>query len=132
MTRRALLEPLGGDNGSPPSRGFVCVGQLADTPELAGDSIAQWWASEGQAVCPQADRALILAVPGPAPLRSFQTLLECIRRATTETGLMAEVFLVNRAYAKGQQVKYAEMRALNLAHDALRPNWSYTIDPLSA
>jgi hypothetical protein len=168
------------------NRGFVCVGQSADTPEFAVDAIAQWWASEGQAAYPHADRLLILADGGGSngarprrwkqqlqrqladrlrltvsvchyptgcskynpierrlfsaitrnwagiPLRSFQTVLQCLRGTTTETGLKVKAFLMKRTYAKGQKVTDAEMRVLNLVRDAVCPNWNYTIHPRSA
>jgi hypothetical protein len=167
-------------------RGFVCVGQSADTPEFAVDAIAQWWQREGQAAYPHAERLLILADGGGSngarprrwkeqlqrqladrlgltvsvchyptgcskynpierrlfsaitrnwagiPLRSFQTVLQCLRGTTTETGLKVKAFLMKRTYPKGQQVSDAEMRALNLVRDTICPNWNYTIHPRSA
>ena len=44
--------------------GSVCVGRSADTPEFAVDAIVQWWAMEGKAAYPKADRLLILADAG--------------------------------------------------------------------
>lgn len=46
------------------NRGFVCIGQSADTPEFAVDSIVQWWHQEGGSRYPQASRLLILADSG--------------------------------------------------------------------
>jgi hypothetical protein len=46
------------------NRGYVYVGQSADTPEFAVDAIAQWWDTEGKVAYPEADRLLILADAG--------------------------------------------------------------------
>lgn len=46
------------------NRGFLCIGQSADTPEFAVDLIVQWWQQEGQAHYPTATRLLILADSG--------------------------------------------------------------------
>jgi hypothetical protein len=46
------------------NRGTVYVGQSGDTPRFAVDVVAHWWASEGQAAFPTADRLLVLADAG--------------------------------------------------------------------
>jgi Rhodopirellula transposase DDE domain len=40
------------------------VGTSADTPQFAGDVLARWWTTIGQATFPHADRRLILADGG--------------------------------------------------------------------
>jgi len=66
------------------------------------------------------------------PLRTFETVLNCIRETTTTTGLKVKAFLSKRTYAKGQRVTDAEMRSLNLTRDATCPDWNYTLAPRSA
>jgi hypothetical protein len=46
------------------NRGWVVVGQSADTPEFAVDAVARWWEEEGRARYPEAKRLLILADGG--------------------------------------------------------------------
>ncbi len=46
------------------NRGYVYVGESADTPEFAVDSIARWWLNEGQLLYPHANQLLILADAG--------------------------------------------------------------------
>lgn len=66
------------------------------------------------------------------PLRTFETMLNCIRETTTTTGLKVKAFLMNRTYAKGQRITDAEMNTLNATRDAVCPNWNYTLQPRSA
>lgn len=167
------------------NRGYVYVGQSADTPEFAVDAIVQWWQSEGTLGYPQAERLLILADAGGSngarprrwkqqlqeqladylgltvtvchyptgcskynpiehklfsfisinwagkPLRTFESVLNCIRETSTATGLRVKAFLCDRTYAKGQRVSDQEMRALNLLRDATCPNWNYSLQPRS-
>jgi hypothetical protein len=46
------------------NRGWVMVGQSADTPEFAVEAIALWWKEEGRESYPSAKRLLILADGG--------------------------------------------------------------------
>jgi hypothetical protein len=46
------------------NRGYVCVGNSADTPEFAVTAIRSWWEQEGQVAFPQASGLLILADGG--------------------------------------------------------------------
>ena len=46
------------------NRGFVCVGDSADTPAFAVCAIALWWKSEGQVLYPDAKALLILCDAG--------------------------------------------------------------------
>jgi hypothetical protein len=43
------------------NRGHVVVGTSRDTPQFAGDALAQWWKREGQTRYPDADHILLLA-----------------------------------------------------------------------
>lgn len=46
------------------NRGYVYVGQSADTPQFAVDNIVRWWTEEGRFLYPHANRLLILADAG--------------------------------------------------------------------
>ena len=46
------------------NRGYVYVGQSADTPQFAVDNIVRWWVDEGQFLYPGANKLLILADAG--------------------------------------------------------------------
>jgi hypothetical protein len=46
------------------NRGAVYVGQSADTPRFAVDTLVRWWLDEGQAMFPEARALLILADGG--------------------------------------------------------------------
>jgi hypothetical protein len=46
------------------NRGYVCVGNSADTPQFAVDSLGRWWEEEGRGGFPGADKILILADAG--------------------------------------------------------------------
>ena len=63
------------------------------------------------------------------PLRTWETLLACIRGTTTTTGLTVSTFLLEGDYPKGQRVSDAEMAQLNLEQHSVCPSWNYTIRP---
>ena len=63
------------------------------------------------------------------PLRTFETILACIRGTTTQTGLQVSAFLVEQIYAKGHKIAQEMMDNLNLERHATCPNWNYTIQP---
>jgi hypothetical protein len=65
------------------------------------------------------------------PLRTFDTLLACIRGTTTRAGLQVKAFLVERVYARGIKVTDEVINSLNLERHATCPNWNYTIRPRS-
>jgi hypothetical protein len=46
------------------NRGYVYVGQSADTPQFAVDNIVRWWLEEGRFLYPHANKLLILADAG--------------------------------------------------------------------
>ena len=167
------------------NRGYVYVGQSADTAEFAVEVIAQWWQTFGRQDFPQATRVLVLCDGGGSngwrsrlwkaqrqeqladqlglevtvchyptgtskwnpvehrlfgplsvnwagkPLRTFETILACIRGTTTRTGLQVWAVLVERVYQKGRKVSDDIMSHLNLERHATCPNWNYTIRPRS-
>jgi len=63
------------------------------------------------------------------PLRTWETLLACIRGTTTSTGLEVRAYLDDRVYRTGETVSKAEMATLNLERHAVCPTWNYTIRP---
>ena len=48
------------------------------------------------------------------PLRTFETMLACIRGTTTETGLQVKAFLVDKVYDKGIKVTKEVMQTLQI------------------
>jgi hypothetical protein len=165
------------------NRGFVCVGNSADTPEFAVTAICAWWEQDGRPLFPEAKDILILADTGgsngchprawklqlqqqladrlgltvtvchyPAhcskwnpverrlfspisinwaarPLRTLQTMLECIRGTTTRKGLTVKAFLLDRTFETGKTATDAEMSQLRLRQHSVCPRWNYTIEP---
>jgi hypothetical protein len=63
------------------------------------------------------------------PLRTWETLLACLRGTTTTTGLTVSACRDERTYETGQTVPEAQMQALNLAPHAVCPSWNYTLRP---
>ncbi len=63
------------------------------------------------------------------PLRTFETLLSCIRGTTTQTGLKVSAFLLSQVFALGQSVSKEIMKTLNLQFHAVCPRWNYTFKP---
>jgi len=63
------------------------------------------------------------------PLRTWETLLACLRGTTTTTGLTVSTIRDEGTYETGQSVSDAQMQALNLAPHAVCPSWNYTLRP---
>jgi hypothetical protein len=168
------------------NRGYVYVGQSADTAEFAVDMISSWWQEFGCVEFPNAPCLLALCDCGGSngyrlrlwkvrlqekladalgltvmvchyptgaskwnpiehrlfgpisinwaakPLRTFETMLACIRGTTTQTGLQVSAFLVEKVYARGVKITDEVMQTLNLTRHATCPNWNYTIHPRPA
>ena len=66
------------------------------------------------------------------PLRSFETMLACIRGTTTEAGLRVRAWLLDRVYQRGIKVSNQEMKDLNLQRRAICPTSNYVIKPRCA
>ena len=66
------------------------------------------------------------------PLRTFETILACIRGTATETGLRVNAFLVDRVYEKGIKISKEAMLILNIQFAEICPRWNYTIRPRQA
>jgi len=65
------------------------------------------------------------------PLRTFETVLACIRGTATATGLRVKAFWVEQIYQKGLKVSKKVMQTLNLQPHEVCPRWNYTIKPRS-
>lgn len=65
------------------------------------------------------------------PLRTFETILACIRGTTTRAGLTVEATLMAGVFATGISVSHAEMKTLNVQVHATCPRWNYTFTPRS-
>jgi len=63
------------------------------------------------------------------PLRTWDTLLACLRGTTTSTGLRVRAYLDAGVYPTGETVSDADMASLNLERHATCPIWNYTIRP---
>ncbi len=63
------------------------------------------------------------------PLRTFETVLACLRGTTTQTGLTVSASLLEGVYAIGQKVSNAVMHSLNLHLHLVCPRWNYTLKP---
>lgn len=63
------------------------------------------------------------------PLRTWETLLACLRGTATTTGLTVSACRDEGTYATGQRVSDAQMHALTLDHHAVCPSWNYTLRP---
>lgn len=168
------------------NRGYVYVGQSADTAEFAVDMFSSWWQEFGRVEFPNAPCLLALCDCGGSngyrlrlwkaqlqekladalgltvmvchyptgaskwnpiehrlfgpisinwaakPLRTFETMLACIRGTTTKTGLQVSAFRVEKIYARGLKITDEVMQTLHLTRHATCPNWNYTIHPRPA
>ena len=63
------------------------------------------------------------------PLRSYDIMLNYIRKTTTQQGLKVDAVLNEKKYEKGIKVSDEQMSQINLIkHDSL-PQWNYTLAP---
>ena len=63
------------------------------------------------------------------PLTSLETVIELISHTTTEEGLHVTAIKDSQTYPTGLTVSDAELKALNIVHDAFHGEWNYTIAP---
>lgn len=63
------------------------------------------------------------------PLSIFDTILDCLRQTTTQTGLKVAAHLVTKVYQKGLKVTDKVMTALRLTTHDICPQWNYTLRP---
>jgi hypothetical protein len=62
-------------------------------------------------------------------LRTLEKMLALIRGAGTNTGLVIDAELDESAYEKGIEISDQEMKALNIHHRKICPQWNYIIRP---
>jgi hypothetical protein len=63
------------------------------------------------------------------PLRSFALMKAYIASTETRTGLTVTARLQRGAYEIGERVTDDDMRQLQIQHDAVCPQWNYTLQP---
>jgi len=63
------------------------------------------------------------------PLRTWDTMVNLIRRTTTHTGLTVKAFLVNKVFEKGRKVSEEARKQICLHPRWTCPNWNYIIKP---
>lgn len=63
------------------------------------------------------------------PLRTINTMLNCIRGTTNKSGLKVKAAVTNKIYKKGIKVSDEEMKNINILRHDVCPNWNYTIFP---
>jgi Rhodopirellula transposase DDE domain len=63
------------------------------------------------------------------PLRTFETVVECIGHTRTAEGLRVRARLDKRDYPTGARITRAEMKALQLELDEFHGDWNYEIRP---
>ena len=63
------------------------------------------------------------------PLRSLDTMLNCIRGTTTYSGLRVRATVLDGTSQKGQKGSDAQIQQLNIEHYSVCSQWNYTIRP---
>ncbi len=63
------------------------------------------------------------------PLDTHETVIQCLRTTTTNTGLQVRAHLVEKGYETGVKITDAQMKAMPIRRDAALPRWNYTIRP---
>ena len=66
---------------------------------------------------------------GGEVLRTLGKMLALIRGTGTETGLVIDAELDDSVYEKGIRISDKEMKALNIHHRRICPQWNYIIQP---
>jgi len=63
------------------------------------------------------------------PLRSYDIILNQIRKTTTQQGLKVDAILNEKKYEKGIKISNDQMKEINLKKHDILPQWNYTIAP---
>lgn len=63
------------------------------------------------------------------PLRTFETMLGCIRGTTTQAGLTVSAHLLEGIFETGKKVSDAVTKTLNMTRHAICPQWNYPMHP---
>ena len=63
------------------------------------------------------------------PLESYALILNYLRTTTTTTGLTVDATLNRKRYDTGKKISTELYRQIEIQHDAILPQWNYTIQP---
>lgn len=63
------------------------------------------------------------------PLKSYEIILNHIRKTKTKTGLKVDAFLNEKQYQKGKTIDDSKMKEIKLTRNKILPQWNYTISP---
>ncbi len=63
------------------------------------------------------------------PLRSYDIMLNNIRKTTTRQGLKVDAILNEKKYERGIKITDKQMNQINLKKFDTLPQWNYTIAP---
>jgi len=63
------------------------------------------------------------------PLRSYDIMLNNIRKTTTRQGLKVDAILNEKKYERGIKITDKQMNQINLKKYDVLPQWNYTIAP---
>jgi len=63
------------------------------------------------------------------PLRSYDIMLNHIRKTTTRQGLKVDAILNEKKYERGIKITDKQMNQINLEKFDALPQWNYTIAP---
>ena len=63
------------------------------------------------------------------PLRSYEIMLNLIRKTTTETGLKVNAILNKKQYEKGLKITNQQVESINVKKHNTLSFWNYTIYP---
>jgi hypothetical protein len=125
-----ILADSGGSNGCRPRHWKVCLQEhLADRYGL---EVTVCHYPRGASKWNPVDHRLFSFISinwAAIPLRSFATVLGCIRDTKTETGLRVRATVIPKRYQIGAKVTNAKMKQLDLRRHKTCPNWNYTIRP---
>jgi len=63
------------------------------------------------------------------PLKSFETVLNYLRRTKTKTGMVVKARLITKIYESGKSVPKETFKKINITKHDVLPNWNDTISP---
>jgi hypothetical protein len=126
-----LLSDGGGSNGCRPRLWKTSLQRWCDR---SGLSVAVCHYPTGASKWNPVEHRLFSAISlnwAAVPLRTFDTMLACLRGTTTQGGLRVTAQLNDQTYATKIKVSDQEMKSLNLRREETCPQWNYTIRPRS-
>jgi hypothetical protein len=129
-TRLLILADAGGSNGCRPRLWKAQVqSQLSDALHL---SVTVSHYPTGCSKWNPIEHRLLSQISinwAGRPLRTWETMLELIRRTTTQTGLKVSAHLLDGIFENGKKVSTAVAKALNMTRHTICPQWNYTMHP---